>query len=287
MKKYIKVASQFGHEIMALNFAKALGLKVVILPKKETEEEFTEESAQIYSNLSFFDVELLTVDFNERETYEAEAWDIIGDLRAGKLDKALWSKFAESQLTPQYTKTLPKYRGLRRKNCVLVIPQKLVSDGGCGVTAKQQSLPLEAFHFFLKNREIYPVLGQHFHKENDLADVKRLAEEYQIYVPGLGEYGHVLGIRGVNHEEFYHMYDSLEASVGIAGTHTWLLLTMFPETPQIILYNKGTVEDWKALEAAYQELGYPIYCIGYDEETDMHELTKQIESEYTQFCFRY
>lgn len=44
------------------------------------------------------------------------------------------------------------------------------------------------------------------------------------------------------------MYARLNASIGIAGTHTWILLTMFPEVPQVILYNNHGTERWEAIE---------------------------------------
>lgn len=39
-QKFIVVRSAFGHEIMALNFAKALNMPVVIIPNKETKDEY-------------------------------------------------------------------------------------------------------------------------------------------------------------------------------------------------------------------------------------------------------
>jgi len=278
-KASVKISSQFGHEIMAVNFAKALELPVVILPDKETKEEFEAESQKIYDNMSFFYDGVRMVPFEEKDNYAAETWDIIGELKNGALDASLWDKFASTRLMP-VAGNFPQYAALQNKTNVLVIPQKLLSDGSCGITADQQSLPLEVF-YFMKNRPENLVLGQHFHKVNDLQTVKNLVREFNMYVPGMTENPEVFGIRGVQHKQYYNMYASLRASVGIAGTHTWLLLTLFPEIPQIILFNKNGVEHWKDIEAAYQRLGFRIYCIGFNENTDMETLSREIEETFT------
>ena len=78
------------------------------------------------------------------------------------------------------------------------------------------------------------------------------------------------------------MYKSLRASIGIAGTHTWYLLAMFPETPQIILFNEKGVERWKAIEEAYRKRGYNIHCIGFKEGVDMDALKNEIKLAYVE-----
>ena len=278
MKK-IKISSSFGHEIMALNFAKAMNCEVVIVPNKETREEFEKESNRIYDALTSFGVKLTKVAFDERE--KIEAWDLIADLKAGQLVDEMWKVFAETQLSPVMDGQ-PEYPGLAGKDNLLVVPQKLFSDGQCGVTAQQQSLPLEVF-YFLKNENKNLVLGQHFHKVNDLAVVTKLAEEFKMYVPGMDENPDVFGIRGVNHAKYFNMYNMLKGSIGIAGTHTWIMLTCFPEIPQIILFNQKGVERWKAIETAFQNAGYKIFCIGFDEQTDMEELSRKVEETYYKF----
>ena len=77
-KNSIKISSQFGHEVMAVNFAKALGLPVVIVPNKDSKEEFKAESQKIYDNMSFFYDDIYMVPFEEKDKY-ADAWDIIGE----------------------------------------------------------------------------------------------------------------------------------------------------------------------------------------------------------------
>lgn len=275
---YVVIRSQFGHEIMAINFANALGFKVIIIPNKENADEYYTEAAKIYENMKFFSNDLLIVPFEQRATYEKEAWDIIGDLKAGKLDDELWLAFAASTLQPHtFPVNLPVYKGLKDKNNVLVVPQKLISDNECGVTASQQSLNPSVFNF-LKGSEYNLVLGQHFHKVNDLETVKKLAEEFSMYVPGMSENEEVFGIRGVHHEKYWDMYRQLNKVVGIAGTHTWYMLAMFPSTPHIILYNRDGVEHWGKIAEAYQRLGYPVYAIGFDDTTDKVLLSKKIQS---------
>ena len=278
MEKKIIIRDQFGHGIAAVNFAQAFGVTGIILPKKDNKEDFEAESSKIFDILSFFSGNLETVPFEEREKAEAEGWDVIADLKAGTLPDEVWNKFAFSQLIPQFTEGLPEYKGMAQGS-VLFIPQKLISDGECGVTAAQQSVNPQVFAF-LKEAGVPLVLGQHFHKVNDLPAVQNLAKDFNLYVPGMTENNEVFGIRGVAHEKYYNMYKSLKASVGVAGTHTWILLTMFPDTPQIILYNKKGVERWEAIEAAYRKNGKNIITIGFDEETNMGELAKKIEDAY-------
>ena len=276
----IKVSSSFGHEIMALNFAKAFGIPVVILPKKDNREEWEAESRKIYENLSFFYDSLLKIDFDERGRYEDEAVDIIGTLKAGKLPDGAWLDFAQSRLTPtESTMELPIYRELVGRKNLMMVPQKLISDGECGVTAAQQSLNPTVFNF-LKGGKYQLVLGQHFDKVKDLAIVEALAKEFNMYVPGMTEHKEVFGIRGIQHKMYYNMYKQLDGCVGIAGTHTWILLTMFPDTPHIILYNRNGVENWEAIAAAYQKQGRKVFAIGFDEKTDMAKLSQQIEKQF-------
>ena len=281
MKKvnFIKISSQFGHEIMAINFAKALGLAVVIIPNKEDPQEFEEESKKILDNMSFFYRRIFTISPKERSFYEEMSRDIIGELKAGTLPNDLWKDFAASVLRPsRFFRNLPEFNELYDETSnILVIPQKLLSDNACGVTAAQQSVDPAVFNF-LKDAPFRLVLGQHFNKVADLETVKALQQEFNFYVPGMTEDQDVFGIRGVRHVKYYNMYGSLSASVGIAGTHTWYLLTMFPYIPQIILYNKNGVEHWESIAQSYRKAGYNIWAIGFDEMTDMADLSREIET---------
>lgn len=280
MRNYIKIQSQFGHEIMALLFGKVYGLPVIIIPNKDTKEEFDSESAKIYSNLSFFSNDLRTIPFEEREKYDELSWDVIADLKANNLPDEAWDKFASARLTPCHeTSFLPKFASLKECGNILVVPQKLISDGECGITAAQQSVNPSVFNL-LKNVEGRLVLGQHFNKVSDLETVKKLAEDFNMYVPGLTEDTEVLGIRGVSHAKYYNMYNKVTCSIGIAGTHTWYMLAMFPDIPQIILYNKNGVEHWDAIAAAMRKAGKMIYAIGFDENTNMAELSKKVEDTF-------
>ena len=149
-----------------------------------------------------------------------------------------------------------------------------------GVTAAQQSLDLGLFGF-LKNEDISLVLGQHFDKGHDLEHIKKLAEEFQAYVPGMTENREVLGIRGVLHEKYLPLYVKLKASVGIAGTHTWILLTCFPEIPQIILYNIRSKEPWGEIAAAARRCGRKVYVLGFSERSDMSVLAEHLTAMWT------
>ena len=284
--KFVVIRSSFGHEIMALNFAKALNVPVAIIPNKETEEEFNAESEKILANLSFLSNDIVRVPFAERQKYEAMSWDLIADLKAGKLADEIWGEFVAARLVPTHNVALlPQFNGMRanRKN-LLLIPQKLISDGECGVTAQQQSLSPSLFNFLKEQNEYQLVLGQHFNKVNDLPAVEALAKEFGMYVPGMTENNPVFGIRGVRHEMYYNMYNQIGMSIGIAGTHTWILLTMFPWIPQVILYNRKGVENWDAIGKAFQAAGWPIRTIGFDEDTDMNQLSEKIKSYYKLFA---
>lgn len=279
--KRILISSQFGHEIMALNFAKAFGAEVVIVPKKDEQDAYEAEARKIYDNMSFFYPKMRIVPFTERINVEAE--DIIGSLKAGTLHNSVWDIFAGCGLTPnEDTDELPEYPGLSDKRNILFVPQKLVSDGECGISAEQQSLPLAVFDFLKEETGANLVLGQHFHKVNDLEKVQKLADAFRLYVPGMDEHPEVFGIRGVQHKMYYNMYAQLAGSVGIAGTHTWFMLTMFPWIPQVILFNNHGVERWKAIEKAYRKRGYNIRCIGFDENSSLKQLAKEIKKAFAQ-----
>ena len=160
------------------------------------------------------------------------------------------------------------------------MPQKLVSDGECGISAEQQSLPLAVFDFLKRKKGVNLVLGQHFHKVNDLEKVQKLADDFRLYVPGMSEHPEVFGIRGVQHKMYYNMYAQLFGSIGIAGTHTWFMLTVFPWIPQVILFNNHGVERWKAIEKAYRKRGYNIRCIGFNEMTSLKQQAKEIKQAF-------
>lgn len=273
-----KIASQFGHEIMAIQNAAVENRKVAVIPNKDTREEYDAEAQKIINNMSFFCSNLIKVPFEERET--AQVSDVVRLLKEDKLPDDSWNAFASIRLEPQEnTEVLTQYPALEDGNNILVIPQKLLSDNECGVTAVQQSLPLEVFDF-LRMRPERPVLGQHFHKTNDRPVIEALVERYngRMYVPGGTENEHVFGIRGVQHREYYNMYRHIKLSVGIAGTHTWYMLAMFPDTPQVILYNQNGVEHWQAIARAFRKQGKPVYAIGFNETTDMQQLSKEVEA---------
>ena len=269
----IVISSQFGHEIMAVNFAEALNLPIYIIPKKETEEEYNLESEKIYQNMKFFSNSLIQVPFSERATVIR---DIIGELKSGTLEDEMWKVFFSHRLVP--TEFIgPDVTELWDSDTnILFVPQKLISDGECGVTAQQQSLSPDVFNFLKK----YPVqlsLGQHFNKVADLPIVESLAKAFKMHVVGLKSNPELLGLRGVKHGMYFDFYDSMHGAIGIAGTHTWYLLTMFPEIPQIIIYNKNGVERWDVIAEAAREAGYYVVAVGFDENTDMVEFSKELE----------
>lgn len=116
---------------------------------------------------------------------------------------------------------------------------------------------------------------QHFSIQNDVEKVLALGADY---VPGLTENKMVFGIRNVLHSLFYPLYKHAKYSVGIAGTHSWYLLCMFPEIAQAILYPYGGREHWDVIEDAWRSQDYPIHCLGYDKTGNMDAFQQQIET---------
>ena len=275
------ITSAFGHGFMELNFAKAHNVKAVAFSEKETKEEFEKEVNDIYSKLSPFYPKMKKAKWEDMTTLKEQGVSYRQILLDKQVTDDLWDKFARTTLPPKMQKNLPSFKSLKRSsNNILLVPQKLVSDGKCGLSADQQTVPVEAFNFFKYENGNNYVLGQHFHKQNDIENVKAIAKDFNMYVPGEKEDKHVLGLRGVNHDQYFNMYKKLGMAVGIAGTHTWYMLTCFPDTPQIILYNKNLTEDWQAIAKAYQKQGKHIYAIGFDENTNWKKFALQVKATY-------
>lgn len=277
MKKinFVRLRDAMGHGLFATTLAEMNHVGVVCIPVKDTVDEYTATQNITIENINFFK-RAYKVKFEDRDKFSY--WDPVAELTSGTIDNNLWSQFARTRLEPQEDPSnLPTFDGLKGKKNVLWVPQKFITDGLCGLSAGQQSVPLEAFEFLKAKADINLVFGQHFNKVSDLANVEKTCAEYQAYLPGQTEHPEVLGIRGVQHKLYYNMYQSLKASIGIAGTHTWYMLTMFPEIPQVILYNKKGVEQWDLIGKAYRDAGYQIYPLGFDETTDFAEYSKEME----------
>ena len=273
------VTEAFGHGFFAVKMCKALGLELVAFSEKETQEEFEAQVSQIMTNLSFIAPEMRPAKWEERETLPRRGWNARQSLLDGEITEAEWKLFAEyPALQPEIKEPLPRFLSVPRyRTNIMFVPQKLVSDGQCGVTAAQQSVQPQAFNFMKTLSNVTLILGQHFHKVNDLDKIEALIKEFKCYVPGYAEDREVFGIRGIAHKQYYNLYAKTDLCMGIAGTHTWYLLTCFPSTPQIILYNRKGVENWEKIAEAYKNAGYQIYAIGFDELTDMNQLGKKME----------
>lgn len=272
------IKNSFGHEIMACRFAEANGEKVYVSSNKENETEYVADVERIARTMRYFcDVEVIP--FAERNLSADR--DYIAELKKGCLTASDWEKFFSRpfELALQFDEPdfpLPKL-GVKE---VMMIPQKLVSDEKLGVTAAQQSLPLSVFEFFneFSHSEMVLLLGQHFHKVDDLEKVLDLSKRFNMLVPGLLGFGpdNLLGLRGVEHRLYHQLYSRLSGAVGIAGTHTWILLTCFPEVPQVILYRKG-IEDWQMIARSARRAGRRVIALEFDESTDMKEFSKRVK----------
>ena len=281
-KEFIKMSSRFGHEVVIAHLANVLGKKVVIIPETENEVEFYLESKKIKEVMSYFNRDLIEIDFQEKEEYKEKSWDFVQSLRDGTLDNEfIWDAFFSKVCGPKKGLILlPQFDELWEEDLenILVVPQKLVSDGKCGVSAKEQSLPLEVFDI-VNDLPLRPILGQHFHKTNDLDKIEELKKMFNLlYIPGETEHNEVFGVRGVAHENFFWMFSALTASIGIAGTHTWIMLAMFPDIPQVIFYNKKGIERWSAIEKMAQKHGRKVFCIGFDENSNVAELKQNAKT---------
>lgn len=275
---YCLVTEAFGHGFASLLYAQAYGMIPVAYSDKDNESDYTAQVKQIINNLSFFEPSMPAVSWEDRKAY-ANEFNFRKELLAGNISAENWQDMATTKLFPLLGSEigLPEFASLS-DGATLFVPQKLQSDGLCGATAEQQSLSPAVFNF-LKGENL--ALGQHFHKVNDLPLVEALVKEFNLYVPGMNEDPEVFGIRGVQHKMYWNFYRKMSACVGIAGTHTWYLLTCMPEVPQVILYRRG-MEKWDEIEAAYQAAGYRIRCIGFDESTKMEQLSKEIEAAYAE-----
>lgn len=184
-KKYALVTSVGGHAFMELNFAAAYNQEPVVFSEKDNKEDFEKEVAEIYERFSpmFPDIKVATWDEREKFTEQGVSWR--RELLDKKIDATMWEQFAQTGLKPQVQTDLPRFAGIKDDSRnILLIPQKLISDGKCGVTAQQQTVPLSAFNFFKNEKGNRYILGQHFHKVNDVENVKDVASEFNMYVPG-------------------------------------------------------------------------------------------------------
>ena len=259
------ITEGFGHGFASLGLAIAAGFEQIFAQ----DEQILAKLKPFYNNLQLWDG-------------KTECWNVRESILKREITHEMWRALARVKLIPTLTEDLPQFKNLAETDKVKVhfVPAKLITDGQCGLSAGQQSLTPEVFIFLKEDNEILPEMGQHFNKEKDGEDAVNLIEEFEGDAPGYREEKEVWGIRGVPHIRLYNFYREMNASVGIAGTHTWLMLTCLPEIPQIILYNTEGVEDWADIALAYREEGYNIQAIGFNKETEMLALKREIEEAY-------
>ncbi len=276
------ITSAGGHGFMEANFAQAYGQKAVACSDKTTKEEFEKETADIYARLSPFIPDMEIATWEQAETLHQYGVSYRKKLLDKQVGSSMWYDFANTTLSPTHQEDLPKYNSLGAKTFnVMLIPQKLVSDNLCGVSAKQQSVPLDVFNFFMYEKDNQYILGQHFHNKNDIELVNNIAKDFSMYVPGEKEDKEVFGIRGVPHNKYLPLYQKVDMAVGTAGTHTWYMLTCFPDIPQIILYNKNGTENWQDIVKPFQAKGKHIYAMGFDENTNWKKFSLEIKALYS------
>ena len=281
---FIIISSCFGHEFGALLAAKALGMSVKVVSKKDNKEEYEKDVNNIYDQLSPFYDNIEVVPFEERERFIEAGWDFVQDLKDGKLDPSIWDKMAATKLEPSF-EGLPEYPMLADGDTMYWTPQKWQTDGTCGASAAQQSLNPVVFLPILKKAGRV-LFGQHYNKVTDMPSVLELQEwmkeelKKDMYVLGQKENPEVLGIRGVKHVLYLKMFKKMKCAVGTPGTATWILLACFPEVAQLIPFNEKVVEDWELIAAAYQRAGHKIFAEKYCDNSDMSELSQRLDVAY-------
>lgn len=272
----IRTSDGFGFGIFATVIAHNSNLPLLVIPAKEDRDEYNAEATKILNNLSFFYDHILIVPFEEKDKVEYR--DVIQELKDKKFHD--WDVFFSDHLRPTDTEGLPEFKSLDDTTYkVGIIPQKLESDNSFGVSASQQSLQPEVFDFLKEEWGTTPVLLQHFNKINDLYKVLALKSRLNLYVPGLDEDKEVFGIRGIAHKMYYNMYRRLQMAVGIPGTHTWIMLGVFPNIPQGILYREG-IEDWDEISEAARKAGRLVFSLKFNDNTDMKEFSRRVEELY-------
>lgn len=284
-KKFALITSVGGHAFMELNFAKAYRQQPVVFSEKNNKEEFEKEVAEIYERFApmFPEIKRATWDDAREVAEEGVSWR--AELLNKRITADMWRDFAYTKLEPRFHFDLPMFKGIDRgKKNVLLIPQKLISDGKCGVTAQQQTVPLNVFNFFNNEEGNRYILGQHFHKVNDAENVKEIAKEFNMYVPGEKEDENVYGIRGVSHDQYLNMYKKLDMSIGVVGTHTWYMLTCFPEKSQILMYNRNGVENWDEIAKAYRKNGRKVYAFDFGEKTPWKIFALKVKARYVKLA---
>lgn len=136
-------------------------------------------------------------------------------------------------------------------NSIVVVPQKLITDGTSRDTAEKQSFGWDYFDRLItafNGRKM--ILGQHFDKNDEIQkkEIVDRCSQRNIIVPGMNNNSSILGMRGVSLGVWTEMYKKSDFIIGIAGTHTWQILTMYPKHPQIILSNITSNEVYESFE---------------------------------------
>lgn len=226
-------------------------------------------------NLSFS-----KANWEDREDLLKFGVDLRKDLLAGKWGEK-WAimmdgrmPWAEHEDDPQFPE-LSKEQGYK----MLLIPHKMITDGKSGVDANSQSLPLSVFTG-LNGIPGVAVLGQHFHKINDVDQVNEAKGQFKNpYIPGEKEHPELYGIRGVPHHKYRHLLGQMDICVGVLSTWVWEIINHHPEIPVIALMNKGVPEKKRELDqACLIAQRSNLVFIEFDEETNMEELANAVLS---------
>jgi hypothetical protein len=134
---------------MEISFGMAYGQEIVACSQQTEKDKFEKETNDIYNRLAPFVPNMKKSSWEEAKDLTKNAISYREKLLSKQIDNKMWSKFAHTPLTPEYHDKLPNYNGIdsSTKN-IMLVPQKLISDAKCGVSAKEQSVPLEVFNFF-------------------------------------------------------------------------------------------------------------------------------------------
>ena len=261
---------------MSCLWGKVLHQRIYVSSKKTTEEEYNQDVERIAKNMRYFS-EVTIIPWKDRAKAQ-QCRNMAEEIRTSfsGLD---WEKFFSEKLEVALSYNEPCFSCIQKD--LMVVSGKSISDEHFGVNAQAQSVPIEVFDAIKKEWNRY-ILGQHFDKSQDLEKIKKIVPDWVI--PGLyadlpreGQISEkeVLGIRGVAPHLLHYLYKRISGCVGVAGTHTWFLLTVFPEKPQVILYHKD-LEDWTAIARAARTKGLKIAAVEYDDTTTAEELKTRV-----------
>ena len=282
-----------GFGAMTLGFVGTYGHQTAyVISYADNIEAYNKETNEIYNRFhviaNALKIKLEIVPWVLHEDFIACSWDATKEFKAKKLLPWMWRDCVEWTVSKpkvyfnkMYVDEVPMLDAVAETSPVVMIyPQKVISDGTCGATAGQQSLPLEAYKDIKNLSYAYTVFGQHFSKTNDAEKVRELIKSgYVDYIIGEKEATELFGIRGVPHHRFMKIYSYVDYYIGALSTPDWFRFLLFPEKPGLAFAYKGLTDVFylKDIEKAFAENGYYQRFEIFDENTSLQDLQAKVK----------